>query len=226
MSKVLLIDDDKSVADIIKSELIKDKHEFIYAINGEQGIDLSLKIKPNLIILDLMLSDMDGYEVCSQLKGNEDTRNIPIIIISGKDSLSARPTSYRLGAINYIEKPFLASELRDLVKSISDIFNSKSNVEKIDDFTINASNFQIFYKNNILDFTVSEFRIFSYLLEHLNEVISREKIIGHAFPYNKNFLDRTVDTHMSHLRKKTKDTNISIKSIYGEGYKASITGKS
>lgn len=223
--KILVVDDESKILDIIKSYLEKEGYVVYTAINGKEALDLFEKVKPNLAILDLMLPDISGEEVCSKIRK---TSNIPIIMVTAKVEERDIINGLNIGADDYIEKPFSPRELVArtiaLLRRIENIAMPMSNV-----FTFNDNDLEIFSsqkivrKNgNIVNLTPKEYEILITLLKFPNKVFTREELIEKVFGYDFIGFDRTIDAHIKNLRHKIEsDTKkpIYILTVHSIGYK-------
>lgn len=219
-SKVLVVDDNEDVRILIKKTL-SDYYIIEEAATSDEAMTKSFEFNPDLIILDIMLPDTSGYEICSQLKSKEQFKNTPIIFLSVKSGPNSRITGYKLGAIHYLEKPFEPEELREVISSILKNVSSidTSEVQNYEDIVLNIPSQEVVVTGEKIHFTSSEFKIIHLLLKNKNRVLSREKILNHIAPGNFSANDRMIDTYISALRRKIKPSHFSIKSVYGEGYK-------
>ncbi|WP_164848293.1 response regulator transcription factor [Halobacteriovorax sp. HLS] len=222
-SKILIVDDSEDVRLLIRKTL---ENNFILeeAQTSDEVMTKAYDFKPDLIVLDIMLPDTSGYEICSQLKSKEEFKNTPIIFLSSKVGSNSRITGYKLGAIQYIEKPFEPNELKEVItavlKSVSSIDTSE--IQNFDDIVLNIPSQEVHVTGEKIHFTSSEFKIIHLLLKNKNRVLSREKILDHISPGNFSANDRMIDTYISALRRKIKPSHFSIQSVYGEGYKITL----
>ncbi len=219
-SKILIVDDNDDVRILIKKTL-SDFYILEEAATSDEAMTKSFEFNPDLIILDIMLPDTSGYEICSQLKSKEEFKNTPIIFLSVKAGSNSRITGYKLGAIHYLEKPFEPEELREVITSILRNVSSidTSEVQNFEDIILNIPSQEVTVIGEKIHFTSSEFKIIHLLLKNKNRVLSREKILNHIAPGNFSANDRMIDTYISALRRKIKLSHYAIKSVYGEGYK-------
>jgi DNA-binding response OmpR family regulator len=216
--KILAIDDNFAIRKLLESAL-KNEYDVKLARDGAEALELVTSFVPDLVILDIMLPDMSGYEICSQLKSDKRFSELNVIMLSAKTGTTARATAYNLGAINYIEKPFELSELRAIISSTLTNKSSSEEVIKVDDLEIDLLKQSISMNGNAINLTTSEFKLISHLAKRPNQVFSREVLVAIISPDNLDVTDRTVDNHISSLRKKLKDSHAEIKSVYSEGYK-------
>jgi DNA-binding response OmpR family regulator len=178
--------------------------------------ELSKNASYDIVILDLMLPFMDGFDVFKKLK---EIRNIPVIISSARGDIGNKILGFELGADDYLAKPY---EPRELVLRLEHILKKNQNTKMtVGDFTINKENREVLIDNYPIDFTKIEFEIFIFLIEHPNKNVSREQIL-HATSLDLNTKNRTIDMHISNIRHKIGDDSKNpqyIKSVWGIGYK-------
>jgi two-component system phosphate regulon response regulator PhoB len=216
--KILAVDDNFTIRKLLESAL-KNDYEIKLAKDGAEALEIIVSFLPDLVILDIMLPDMSGYEICSQLKSDKRFSELPVIILSAKTGATARATGYNLGAINYIEKPFEIAELKAIINSTLQNQSSSEEIINVSGLEIDLLRHTLSMDGNLITLTSSEFKLISYFAKRPNQVFSREILVGIVSPENLDITDRTVDNHISSLRKKLKETQLEIKSIYSEGYK-------
>jgi two-component system phosphate regulon response regulator PhoB len=216
--KILAVDDNFTMRKLLESAL-KNDYEVKLAKDGAEALEIVVSFLPDIVILDIMLPDMSGYEICSQLKSDKRFSELPVIMLSAKTGTTARATGYNLGAINYVEKPFEISELKAIINSTLKGRSSSEAIIRISNLEIDLLKQSISIDGNLMTLTSSEFKLISHLAKKPNQVFSREILVGVISPNNLDVTDRTVDNHISSLRKKLKEAGVRIKSIYSEGYK-------
>jgi len=216
--KILAVDDNFTMRKLLESAL-KNDYEVKLAKDGAEALEIVVSFLPDIVILDIMLPDMSGYEICSQLKSDKRFSELPVIMLSAKTGTTARATGYNLGAINYVEKPFEISELKAIINSTLKGRSSSEAIIRISNLEIDLLKQSISIDGNLMTLTSSEFKLISHLAKKPNQVFSREILVGVISPNNLDVTDRTVDNHISSLRKKLKEAGVKIKSIYSEGYK-------
>ena len=219
-SKILIVDDSEDIR-ILVQKILGDKYILETAENSEEALIKAVEFSPELILLDIMMPDTSGYEVCSQIKSRDELKNTPIIFLSSKTGSNSRVTGYKLGAIQYIEKPFEAEELKEVVNTVltNTSRTDHNEVQNYEDITLNIPSQEVVVIGERVHFTSSEFKIIHLLLKNTNRVLSREKILNHIAPGNFSANDRMIDTYISALRRKIRKSNFKIRSVYGEGYK-------
>ena len=212
--KILIIEDEAHIAEGVAYNLKREGFEYKIATNGVEALELWKSYLPDLLILDIMLPDMDGYKIASELKLKEKSKNIPIIMLSAKIGSSSRSIGYKLGAINYVEKPFEPYELLVIVDGVfSNLNNERGEVISLDDLHIDLSRQEVKVEGNVISLTTSEFKILMTLAQNQGEVVKRNKMLELIKFEGHEVNERIVDTHISTIRKKIKRSELSIKSV-------------
>lgn len=210
--KILVVDDEKNIVELIKMNLERSGFDIIPAYTGEEAIEKTFSILPDIILLDLMLPDIDGFEVCRTIKLNEKTKSIPIIMITAKSEESDKVIGLGLGADDYVTKPFGIRELEARIKTVlrrfqevkllKEAINKPSHIIKFKDLTIDTIKYEVKKKEEEIDLTLTEFNILKALLENKDKVMSRENLLNKISGDNTNTDIRTVDVHIRNIRKK------------------------
>lgn len=230
MKKVLVVDDEQSILTLLQYNLHQAGYEVITAMDGEEGRDLTLSEKPDLVVLDLMLPKMDGVEVCKQLRQQ---RNFtPILMLTAKDDEFDKVLGLELGADDYMTKPFSPREVVARVKAIlrrSQIQTeasqqSQDDLEKmvISSLTIFPEQYEAYFEDTLLELTPKEFELLLYLAKNKGRVLTRDQLLSAVWNYDFAGDTRIVDVHISHLREKIERNTKKptyIKTIRGLGYK-------
>ena len=222
--KILVIEDEKSVADDLKTGL--EQHSFIVdtAYTGEEGIHLIQEYAYDIIILDLMLPDIAGEDLCRKIR--EEKISSFILMLTAKKQLATIVEGLNCGADDYLTKPFEFSELlarlRALLRRSS---KNKENVLYGPGIKLYPEKEQAFKDGLEIKLTKKEFMVLEYLLRHKGHVISRNQLLEHAWDRNVNIVTNVMDTHIKNLRKKLGKYGKSIKTVYGSGYKISDDGQ-
>lgn len=210
MKKILVVDDEKSIAEILKFNLVKEGFDVYVAFDGKEAIDIVHKISPDLMLLDLMLPKMDGLEVCRTVR---QTHDLPIIMLTAKDSEIDKVLGLELGADDYVTKPFSNRELIARVKAnLRRKSKSPANEEEKDKSEIDLGGLiihedaYIVSKNGVeIELTHREFELLHYLAKHLNQVATRENLLSTVWGYDYFGDVRTVDVTVRRLREKIED---------------------
>ncbi len=209
-NKVLVVDDEKPISDIIKFNLEKEGYEVVTAFDGEEGLEKVESDQPDLIILDLMLPKIDGLEVAKRVRAKHNT---PIIMVTAKDSELDKVLGLELGSDDYVTKPFSNRELVARVKANlrrQDAANTpnaetENNDIKIGDLTIHPDAYTVTKRGDNINLTHREFELLHYLAQHIGQVIKREQLLQTVWGYDYFGDVRTVDVTVRRLREKIED---------------------
>ncbi|MBF0780581.1 MULTISPECIES: response regulator YycF [unclassified Granulicatella] len=210
MKKILVVDDEKSIAEIVKFNLVKEGYDVHVAFDGEEAVEMVNKIDPDLMLLDLMLPKMDGLEVCRTVR---QTHDMPIIMVTAKDSEIDKVLGLELGADDYVTKPFSNRELVARVKAnlrrktASVAINQKEPVKEIvlGDLVIHEEAYNVSKRGEEIELTHREFELLHYLAKHVNQVMTREDLLQRVWGYDYFGDVRTVDVTVRRLREKIED---------------------
>lgn len=215
---VYSIEDDKDISLIINKTLSKQGLIVKSFYDGNTFFDEFNKVKPNMILLDMMLPDISGQDILKRVRSDADNDNIDIIIISANHMLMDKIDGLDLGADDYIEKPFELLELMSRVNAKVRRFK-RNRILKINDISIDLDKHQCFREGNLIQLTVKEYDILSMLVSKKGTVCSREDILNTIWGTDMIFESRTVDMHIKSIRQKINDVNGSIiQTVYGIGY--------
>jgi len=229
LNSILVVEDDKKIAKIAKVYLENQGLKVVTVEKGKDAINFVLNESPSLVILDLMLPDMSGEEVCQELK---ETGDFPIIMLTAKSSEEERVAGFALGADDYVVKPFSPRELVARVKAVLKRAQKKDiAVTALTSFnngllTIDTRSYEVKKKGLSIAFTPTEFKIISVLAGSPNRVFSRGELVDSALGYQFEGYERSIDAHIKNIRHKIEDdpkNPLFINTIYGVGYK--FTGK-
>ena len=226
--KVLIVDDDDNIAELISLYLSKECFETMIVYDGESVMGTIASFDPNLILLDLMLPGIDGYQVCREVRAKYST---PIIMLSAKGEIFDKVLGLELGADDYMEKPFDTKELVARVKAVLRRYKPaadpkpQSRDESVEyaDLTINRTNYSVTYMGKNVDMPPKELELLYFLASSPNHVFTREQLLDQIWGYEYMGDTRTVDVHIKRLREKIKDhENWKISTIWGIGYKFEV----
>ena len=225
--KILIVDDDNNIAELISLYLTKECFETKIVNDGELALKEFQTFRPNLILLDLMLPGIDGYQVCREIRHTSD---VPIIMLSAKGETFDKVLGLELGADDYIIKPFDSKELVARVRAVLRRFQPKPaavvNDEKCasyPDLTVNLTNYSVTYMGKQVDMPPKELELLYFLAASPNQVFTREQLLEHIWGYEYIGYTRTVDVHIKRLREKIKDhPHWSISTVWGIGYKFEV----
>lgn len=227
--KILVVDDEEHIVELLKFNLENSGYKVITANNGNDAIALARESSPNLILLDLMLPGIDGLDVCKEIKKNSETNNIGIIMLTAKGEEFDKILGLELGADDYMTKPFSIRELLARVKAV--LRRSSSNkVEKLDKFEsghlcVDFERHEVKVNGEKVDMTLKEFELLEILIKNQGKILQREVLLDKVWGYEYIGETRTVDVHIRYLRKKIEkdDKNPKfIETIRGVGYRFSV----
>ncbi|MCH5267179.1 MAG: response regulator transcription factor [Lachnospiraceae bacterium] len=226
--KILVVDDDENIAELIGLYLNKECFETKLVYDGEQALDAMKNFTPDLVLLDIMLPGMDGYEVLREIRR---TTSLPVIMLSAKGETFDRVLGLELGADDYIMKPFDSKEMVARVKavlrrSVREKTSTSAETElsqecvTYPDLVINLTDYTVHYQGKLVDMPPKELELFYFLASHPNQVFTREQLLDHIWSYDYIGDTRTVDVHIKRLREKFKDNpDWKLGTVWGIGYK-------
>ena len=223
--KILIVDDDNNIAELISLYLTKECYDTKIVNDGEEALHAFEHYNPNLILLDLMLPGIDGYQVCREIRTKS---NVPIIMLSAKGEIFDKVLGLELGADDYILKPFDSKELVARVKAVLRRFQPAPSAPAVPagkyveypDLIINLTNYSVMYYGQIIDMPPKELELLYFLASSPNQVFTREQLLDNIWGYEYLGDTRTVDVHVKRLREKIKDhEHWGITTVWGIGYK-------
>jgi two-component system phosphate regulon response regulator PhoB/two-component system alkaline phosphatase synthesis response regulator PhoP len=222
MKLIAIVDDEPDIVELVSLHL--EKAGFIAKgfLNAEKFLKFLDKTKPDLIILDLMLPDADGFEICKYLKAKEELSSVPVIMLTAKDEESDKILGLELGADDYVTKPFSPKELVARVKAVLRRQIHREKVKTItvgENLVLNSEKYEVWVDKKKISLTSTEFKILKLLASKKGWVFTREQILDHLWGHEKIVLDRTIDVHIKNLREKLGQAAHFIKNIRGIGYK-------
>lgn len=227
--KILIVDDDNNIAELISLYLTKECFDTKIVNDGEEALLAYKSYSPNLILLDLMLPGIDGYQVCREIRAKD---NIPIIMLSAKGEVFDKVLGLELGADDYIMKPFDSKEMVARVKAVLRRYqpakaeNPTSAAIKMVSYTdleVNLSNYSVVYMGETIDMPPKELELLYFLASSPNQVFTREQLLDNIWGYEYIGDTRTVDVHVKRLREKIKDhAGWGITTVWGIGYKFEV----
>ena len=224
--KILIVDDEKPIVDVLKFNLEKDGYKTIEAYDGEQAVEMALTSKPDLIILDVMLPKMDGFTVCKKIRQK---LTCPIIMLTAKEEVVDKIIGLELGADDYMTKPFSVRELTARIKANLRKHVLPEDVEKdvvadelkIKDLVLDVEKYVVVKRGKIIDLTMKEFEVIKLLATHAGQVFTREQILKNVWGYDYYGDVRSVDVTIRRIREKIEDNTSEPKYIItkrGIGY--------
>ncbi len=216
--RIVVIEDDQAILDLVIYNLQKNGFLTQGFTNGYDGLNFLLKNPSDLLILDLMLPDIDGFELCKELKNQEKTKSLPIIILTAKTEEADRILGLELGADDYIIKPFSPRELVARVKAVLRRLKTTESEElyRFQELTVDPNKYKVYFKQQEIELTATEFSILLNLIKHPGRVYTRDNLLD---ALDKTILDRNIDVHITNLRKKLGPGGRFIKTIRSVGYK-------
>lgn len=226
--KILIVDDDNNIAELISLYLTKECFDTMIVNDGESVMPAMETFAPNLILLDLMLPGIDGYQVCREVRAQY---SVPIIMLSAKGEVFDKVLGLELGADDYMEKPFDSKELVARAKAVLRRYkpsnapteNPNDKCVEYTDLTINLTNYSVIYMGHTVEMPPKELELLYFLASSPNHVFTREQLLDQIWGYEYIGDTRTVDVHIKRLREKIKDhANWKIATIWGIGYKFEV----
>ena len=223
MDEILIADDELNQIELMKFNLEKNGFLVKSAFNGEQALDMIYEKKPNVLIADWMMPKMSGIELCKILRSNKDTKLLPIIMLSARSEDADKSLGLDTGADDYISKPFSPRELVSRVKALIRRTNASMSLNEliVGELKISLSEMQVFRNGQLVKLGPKEFKLLQLLAEKPGHIFSREKLLDSVWGHGVFIEDRTVDVHMSRLRKALRinksDTDL-IRTVRDGGY--------
>ncbi|MCX6173265.1 MAG: response regulator transcription factor [Ignavibacteriales bacterium] len=223
-TKILLVDDEKDIVEFLQYNLVQEGFKVITAFNGKEALE-KISQKPDLIILDVMMPKMDGYEVCSKIRSMEEFKNTPIIFLTAKASEQDEVLGLNIGADDFIQKPISPKKLTARVKSnLRKLETSQTEISNAAEInagplTINKEKYSVSLAGKQIVFPKKEFEILAYLASHPGKVFHRDKILSDIWGSEIFVVERTIDVHVRKIREKLGDYADLIETIKGVGYR-------
>ncbi len=221
---ILVVDDEVNIADLARMYLVKEGFEVVTAQDGDEGLRVFRSRRPTLVVLDLMLPGVDGYEVCRQIRKEGDT---PIIMLTARGDDIDRIVGLELGADDYLTKPFNPRELVARVKAVLRRYNPTPTEEdqadkeriSVGDVVIDIKQRTVKVDGRNVELRAKEFDLLTTFAQSPNAVFSREKLLNVVWGYEYYGDSRTIDVHVTHLREKLEGSKAKIQTVWGVGYK-------
>ena len=230
--RILIVDDDENIAELISLYLMKECYETKCVLDGEEALKAFRDFRPHLILLDLMLPGMDGYQVCREIRKDS---SIPIIMLSAKGEIFDKVLGLELGADDYMIKPFDSKELVARVKAVLRRSQPQPSSPSIPlpaqtgryveypDLIVNLTNYPVIYNGHSIEMPPKELELLYFLASSPNQVFTREQLLDHIWGYEYIGDTRTVDVHIKRLREKIKDhPSWALTTVWGIGYKFEV----
>ncbi len=220
MSLIAIVDDEVDIVKLVSENLEKAGYKTVKFYNGTDLLRFIDKTQPELIILDLMLPDIDGIEICKRIKNNENLSRIKIIMLTARADEADKIIGLEIGADDYVIKPFSVKELVARVKAVLRRELTKEEIIKIgEDLIIDTGRMEVYSNKKKINLTSTEFNILKILAKKKGWVYTREQILKYLWGDDKIVIDRTIDVHIRNLRRKLGKAGTHIKNIRGIGYK-------
>jgi len=220
--RILIIDDEEDLIELVRYNLEREGFQVKGATDGESGLDLASKETPDLVIVDLMLPGIDGLEVCRALRSGSRTSSIPVIMLTAKSAEADRIVGLELGADDYVTKPFSPRELAARVKAVlrrTQVVSAEENLIRHGGLMIDLTRRRVTFEGTPIDLTATEFRLLQFFAQHPERVFSRSELIDAALGREVSVIDRTIDVHITGLRKKLAGCSDWIETVRGFGYR-------
>lgn len=222
--KILIIDDELHIVELLKYNLEANGYKVIFSLNGREGLMIANEKSPDLILLDVMLPELDGFDVCKELKRNKETQTVPIIMLTAKGEEFDKILGLELGADDYITKPFSVRELIARIKAVlrRNVKEEQEQVFSFGELTIYLDKHEVLKKGEKAELTLKEFELLKLLVMNKGKVLTRDFLLDKVWGYEYYGETRTVDVHVRHLRQKIEDDDSNpryIETVRGIGYK-------
>ena len=224
--KILIVDDDENICELLRLYLQKDGFDTVVAQDGEQAVQFAARYSPDLILLDIMLPKLDGWQVCREIRKNSDT---PIIMLTAKGETFDKILGLELGADDYVSKPFDAKEVIARIKAVLRRSSENDKSEKIkevrfDKLRINLTNYELVVNDVRIDTPPKELELIYHLASNPNRVYTRDQLLDEVWGFDYYGDSRTVDVHVKRLREKLENISDqwSLKTVWGVGYKFEV----
>ena len=226
-AKILFCDDDKNICELARLYLVKEGFEVILANDGRQAVNAFFREQPDLIILDILMPEKDGYEVCREIRKSS---LVPIIFLTAKSDVFDKVLGLELGADDYIVKPFDVKELIARIKavlrrlSVENSHQEKEEIAQYENLYINLSNYELKIDNELIEIPPKELELLYYLASNPNKVFTRDQLLSSVWGYDYFGDSRTVDVHIKRIREKIEDKSSvwNLKTVWGVGYKFEV----
>jgi len=224
--KILIVDDEEHIIELLKFNLLNAGYDVLTANNGIDAVKIAKAEKPSLLLLDLMLPGIDGFDVCKEIKRDNDMKKTSIIMLTAKGEELDKILGLELGADDYITKPFSVRELLARVKAVLRRTNSFSEIEEdqydSENLKVDFERHEVFVNGEKVDLTLKEFELLQILIKNKGKILTRETLLDKIWGYEYIGETRTVDVHIRYIRKKIEEDDKNprfIETIRGVGYR-------
>jgi two-component system alkaline phosphatase synthesis response regulator PhoP len=222
MSKIMAVDDEQNILELVKLYLGREGYQIDTASSGTQALSRLNQFNPDLVILDLMLPDMDGLEVCRRIRAKS---NIPVMMLTARKEDIDKIVGLEMGADDYLTKPFNPRELIARIKAVLRRYQTgplKTDITVLGKLYINPSGHEAKVNGQTLVLRTKEFALLTTFTQNLGIVLSREKLLEMVWGFDYYGETRTVDVHVNHLREKLEGSGVNIETLRGTGYKMTV----
>jgi two-component system OmpR family response regulator len=210
-ARILVVDDEPNIAELLSAALRFEGYDVDVAMTGNEAMDMARSFRPNLVMLDVMLPDFDGTEVCRRLRLAGD--QVPIVFLTARDTTPDKVEGLRLGD-DYVTKPFSVEELMARVGAIlrraREVVAADSSILQFSDLTMHIDTHEVFRQEHLVDLTATEFNLLRYMMEHARRVISKSELLDNVWGYGFEGDPNIVETYISYLRKKVDTVEPSL----------------
>ena len=217
---ILVVDDEANIRELARAYLEKNGYRVLVAVNGQQALDTIRQQTPDLVVLDLMLPGIDGWEVCRRVRA---TSNLPILMLTARDDDIDKIVGLEMGADDYLTKPFnpreLVARVRAILRRAAAAATPQQERRRLGNLTVNPTSRDVLIGDQRIDVRSKEFDLLLTLMDHENIVLTREQLLDLVWGYEFYGQTRTVDVHIAHLRDKLTTSNVKIETVWGKGYK-------
>ncbi|MGE0642530.1 MAG: response regulator transcription factor [Nitrospira sp.] len=221
--KILIVEDERDILQLVKHYLEKEGLRATVAMTGLEALKRVAEDKPDLVVLDLMLPEMDGLEVCKRLRADPETAMVPILMLTAKAEESDTIVGLELGADDYVTKPFspktLVARVKALLRRVDRTPETEPNLYRYETLTMNLSRHEVSLGNEEIILTAKEFGLLEHLLRHRGRVLTRDVLLNAVWGYDYHGTTRTVDVHIRRLKQKLPPLEAAIVSVKSLGYK-------
>jgi two-component system phosphate regulon response regulator PhoB len=220
MSKILVVDDEPDISELITLHLMREGHECVAVTNGLQVLDAVLEHGPDLVVLDLMLPGQDGMTVFKRLRADSRTRAVPVIMLTARAQVADKINGLELGADDYLTKPFSPRELALRITAILRRTKKVTHVSelRVGSLVLDRKNMKCFHEDLGIELTATEFKLLAMLMENTAAVHARADLLREVWGYSDEVATRTLDTHIKRLREKLGAAGQHILTVRGQGY--------
>ncbi len=221
-ARVLIVEDDRSLADVLDYNLRQDGYQTTVALDGQDGLQQAKLKPPDLVVLDLMLPIIDGLEICRRLRANPVTRNVLVLMLTAKGEETDQVAGFSVGTDDYVTKPFSVKVLLERVRALlrrREGNTANANVLVSQGIMVDRERHRVTSEDELLDLTPSEFGLLEALIRQPGRVFSRSELIDSALGGDSLVLERTIDVHIRSLRKKLGSRTVLVETVRGVGYR-------